>query len=70
MNNMNEAWLFNQKDIMYNIDRFVNLDDRDVNFCIIVGFSGSGKSTLGSKLAKQYNHTIHIELDDITFLKK
>ena len=65
MDNMNEAWLFNQKDIMYNIDRFVNLDDRDVNFCIIVGFSGSGKSTLGSKLAKQYNHTIHIELDDI-----
>lgn len=58
-----ENYLANQKDILYNKDKF---DNGEINLCFITGHSGSGKSTLGGELSKAGNSEWY-ELDDVIF---
>lgn len=60
MTNVNESYIINQKDILYNKDKF---DSGEINLCFITGFCGSGKSSLGRDLSKQ--KVYHYELDDV-----
>ena len=55
-----EKVISNEKDILYNKDKF---DSGMINLCFITGFCGSGKSTLGRDLSKDKIH--HYELDDV-----
>lgn len=58
--NVTESYVINQKDILYNKDKF---DSGEINLCFITGFCGSGKSSLGRDLSK--NKVYHYELDDV-----
>ena len=62
---LNESYVINEKDILYNKDKF---DSGEINLCFITGHSGSGKSTLGRNMAKD-NKIEHYELDDLQCIK-
>ena len=44
LEDIRESFLFNDKDIYWNKDKF---DSGEINLCFITGYSGSGKSTMG-----------------------
>jgi dephospho-CoA kinase len=56
---INESYIFNQKDLYINFDKF---ESGQSNMVFITGLSGGGKSTLATKLASKYNAEV-IELD-------
>ena len=55
-----ESNLINEKDILYNKEKF---DSGEINLCFITGHSGSGKSTMGRNMSS--NKVEHYELDDL-----
>ena len=57
-NSFDEGYIFNDKDIYYNKDKF---DSGEINLCFITGLSGSGKSTMGRGM----KDAEHYELDDV-----
>ena len=57
-----EGYIFNDKDIYYNKDKF---DSGEINLCFITGLSGSGKSTMGRGM----KDAEHYELDDVVYNK-
>ena len=59
-----EGYIFNEKDIYYNKDKF---DSGEINLCFITGHSGSGKSTMGRNMEK--DKVEHYELDDLQCIK-
>ena len=59
-NIINENYLFNDKDILYNKDKF---ESGEINLCFIIGLSGSGKSTLGRNMSS--DKVEHYEMDDL-----
>ena len=65
---INESILINEKDILYNKDKF---DSGEINLCFIIGHSGSGKSTLGYKMAisDKSDKTDYTALDYILCIK-
>jgi dephospho-CoA kinase len=62
MDLINESYIINTKDILYNKKAF---DNGEINLCFITGFSGSGKSTMANEMEK--SGIEKYELDDITF---
>ena len=57
---INEGAIFNEKDILYNKDKF---DSGEINLCFITGHSGSGKTTMANSMAD--DNTEVYELDDL-----
>lgn len=50
---LNEGYVINQKDILYNKDKF---ESGEINLCFVTGHSGSGKSTYTYKYAEDRNY--------------
>lgn len=59
-NAIEESNIFNEKDILYNKDKF---NSGEINVCFITGLSGSGKTTLANLMEK--NGVEKYELDDV-----
>jgi len=64
LENIRESFIFNEKDIYWNKDKF---DSGEINLCFITGHSGSGKSTMAHKAEKD-NVEVY-ELDDLIWNK-
>ena len=64
LENIRESFVFNEKDIYWNKDKF---DSGEINLCFITGHSGSGKSTMAHKAEKD-NVEVY-ELDDLIWNK-
>lgn len=58
---LNEGYIFDSKDIKYNVEEF---EQGKVKTLFVTGHSGSGKSTLGHKYEKELGINCY-ELDDI-----
>lgn len=65
MKALQESFLFNEKDIYWNKDKF---NSGEINLCFITGLSGSGKSTMAHKL--EGRNIEAYELDDLLCIKK
>ena len=63
-NTITESFVFNEKDIYWNKDKF---DSGEINLCFIIGHRGSGKSTMVHKTEKD-NVEVY-ELDDLVWNK-
>ena len=61
---IDESYIINEKDILYNKDKF---DSGEINLCFITGQSGSGKSTMGRKYSDEGAE--HVEMDDLIAIK-
>ena len=65
MDTFNESVIINQKDILYNKDKF---DSGEINLCFIVGHSGGGKSSLARNMSDGKSIEMY-ELDDVVWNK-
>jgi len=61
-NDLNESYIFNEKDIYQNMDNWKKEKGKNVLF--ITGLSGSGKTTLGESLEKEYSAFL-FEIDGV-----